>query len=417
MFDILGVRTPIATMVLIALLALVSGCGRPDRTAATPPPPRRVPDPPDYNKAACQFQPDEGGQAHKLNHVQTSIVKEENFGKPYDSADLEAVLGASAMETAFYVLDMGIAVYRIPRQTSNACPTYYVLDPLTQEGLWAKWNEASKGSNEGQLAGLYTDDCAFSANCSEWQVVKPTILISEITDRWTLVHEMMHYNFDVFRRVAGSTASPAKRKADSTLKSNQQLYVEFQALTARIAELKTAYKNQPIKADLNQLAQDVVSLTEIFYAVAVRSEFEEMADEILLLEKFLDGSFKWVSKESAESAAWYIGYARKLGMSRFDEVKITLAFVTDAARQRYFIDILQIADEAREKIASIDKQTAAILARANEKAGVSNEHDGLEFNYLTRQTAEKNFRRHIDSLENTKLMDQLERELSEVNKH
>lgn len=344
---------------LSILILTLSACG--GRSSTPAPAERRVPDLPTYDKSTCLFQPYEGQAAVYSNLGANQILSEPVFGKKFDRADLDAILNASATETSFYVQDLGVKVFKIPR--AEGCPTYYSL-PEADADLRNFWNKIAGGGGEGQLAGLYFEN---TNTTNDTQVVNPTILVYESSDRWTLVHEMMHHNFNV------------QRKADPTSQPISEATNELQRLASAVDMLISSYNVSANKSDLRQLAVNADRLTTLIEHLLVNSIWEEIALEKLLMEEKLAGRLNYVSTESLQSAAWYIGYARKEGMRQFEPLGELFRLVLSEADKNFWDDITAIGKGALGRIERIEKRTAEVERSARERSGLGNQ--ALQFEY------------------------------------
>jgi hypothetical protein len=331
----------------VLILTACSAQGPDDKAA------RRVPELPSYDHASCRdVQPYEGKTAPKENHLQNNYVTEKNFNKTYDRADLDAVLKASAVQTSVYVMDMGVNVYRIPR-AYNQCPMFYAL-PEVPANLMEVWNEIAGGNGEGQLAGAYFEIC--EGTCSDFQMTNPTILVHEASDRWTLVHEMMHHNFNVIR------------KANRSLPGINAVREQLMAGQANLEQLVGAYETNKDRGTLTKNATQLSSMIDNIYVLLVNTTFEEIAIESLLLDEAAHGRFGYISTESANSAVWYIKYSREDGLRHFDAFSDILLKVGREASKNEWRDINTIINRAQGDIDEIRSKTANIVAKAETEA-------------------------------------------------
>lgn len=309
---------------------------------------------PGYDKIACSAQPpDEGPAAKFANNAQTNFVPS-FFFKPYDRFDLEAVLDASAVSTTDYVKSLGVKLFRVPRaELKGACQTYFNLEVAAQP-LQAIWNEAAGGgTGGGTLAGLYFEYC--DRDCQERSIVSPHILVDEASDRWTLIHELMHHNFNV------------GRKSDRNIASLGTVRSIIRRHTNRLKTLMDDYKTLPNQQYLYDIAKEGDSLAKALYDLSVRNAFEEVAIEAQLIEEYAAGRLKGVSPHSARSGLWYMNQSRNEGLQRFDEVKGLLAFVKDEADKNFWPDPKAAAVDAEKFIKQVSDETEAIIKTAEAK--------------------------------------------------
>lgn len=307
--------------------------------------------PRDYDKIACRNNaPDVGPNALFQNKNQTEFVYGV-FNKPFDRFDLEAVLDASAVSTTDYVRGLGINLYRVPRANlAGACQTFFNLDEVPAD-LRVTWDRASGGISDGRLAGLYWDDC--QGRCQDFEIVRPTILVDEASDRWTLVHEMMHHNFN------------QGRKADRNIIPYTPLVRQMQRSLQRIDKWTREHQAQPELAKLESIAAESESLTRSLYELEVRGSFEEVALEAQLIGEWVAGRFKTGTTQTAQSSLWYMDASRKNGLATFQDVTRILNFVKTEAQKNSWTTPANVA-RVEAQIADIDAETAKVLARARQ---------------------------------------------------
>ncbi len=324
--------------------------------------PRRIPELPQYDRSACRdVQPYEGGEAPRGNHLQNNFVTENAFNKPYDRADLDAVLNASAVQTSVYVMDMGVNVYRIPR-ARNQCPMFYAL-PEVPSNLRAVWDEIAGGSGQGQLAGAYFEIC--EGTCPDKSMANPTILVHEASDRWTLVHEMMHHNFN------------ALRKASST-ESINSIRERVRSGQVNLEQLVDSYDQNRNRQTLTSIANQVYTLINSIYVLMVNTTFEEIAIESLLLEEAAAGNYTFISRDSAQSAIWYIKLSRQDGLRHFAAFSDVLLKISREASRNEWRDINTIVERAQSDIDTVRAKTANILSRAETNAAKAQRRSNLQ---------------------------------------
>lgn len=321
--------------------------------------------PPDFN--SCDQKPDTGAAAIAANSTQTQWVPSEFFAKPYDRFDLEAVLDASSVSTTDYVRSLGVNLNRIPRESlKNACPTYYNL-PAADKTLSAIWSEAAGGSTgNGKLAGLFFELCGDGGfpSCKDREVVNPTILVDEASDRWTLVHEMMHYNFNQARKAA--TDLPT----DSWLKRATKGYA---------ADMKTAFKayqDMPNRDDLSLAVKNFRGLVEVGKETYVRHALEEMTIEGMLINRWADGKFKNVSAKAPESGVWYMGYSRDQFIPSLPPLEEVADILKKAADDNFWPEISADVAKISEMINNSRLETKAMIETAKARIQAKQNSNG-----------------------------------------
>ncbi len=270
---------------------------------------------PEYVAQDCTImKPDTGGAAVTANASIDQIEDSGFFGKPYDRADVAALFNSSPIATAAYVQKVGISLFKIPRVPKTdeekeamrragqpvegpLCRLYGFL-PLASRFHHQLWYSVSGG--KGGLAGLYFEDCDPS-RCPKTTVNNPIILVDDSSDRWTLVHEMNHHNFNTQR----------KKSPD---------YESHEELRQKVEAYKSVYTASN-GADSMKEAIALDLLVKSLYKLLVYSAFEEIANEGLLLKEFSAGRLKNVYSGDAKNAIWYMKYSRDNGMAKITAVE------------------------------------------------------------------------------------------------
>jgi hypothetical protein len=283
----------IPTLIISFSALLLSGC--PSETKGN----KVIPEDPSLK--ACEFKPNEGGAAVSSASTADRIESSGFFNKNYDVLDLEAVLRASTQSTADFVKSLGVAVYKIPGPQKSQCKQFSFLETAPQN-LEEQWQEnGGLVGNEkprqggGFLAGLYID-----FNAGSRRIGNPTILIYEPVDRWTIVHEMMHHNFN------------KTRKADPNFKSTPYLNVELRNNQAALLSLYNGFQSIPDVNDLRKIISLLELQLELSHQSMVQGPYEEVAIEAMLLERAINGRFRFVAID-ANSSSWYMKSSQEKG--------------------------------------------------------------------------------------------------------
>lgn len=257
---------------------------------------------PIYDESLCVIPKNQGDDT--ISPREAKLVVSDFFGKRYDRSMLENVLTASAVATGRYVSELLEGrLYRIPRDMvpdARVCPMFTDL-PVAPDDLRDLWDrfaggELRKGLDGWRLAGLYFEDCGRDGYpCDDRSMVRPTILIDEGRDRWTLIHEMMHFNFS------------RERKLDPQMPPLSVLAREAAATKNAAKELLIAYKAKGERDLLSKLqAHSSWLLREWFYHIMVHTVLEEIAVEGLLLDEYLAKRLQNVSPDSLNIALKYM---------------------------------------------------------------------------------------------------------------
>ena len=332
---------------LSSVLSLTLGACAPEaETSRGSPRARRVRYTPNYDEKSCAISKHDGGEA-KLP-LASLVVRSEFFGKKFDQALLDGVLKASAVATGRYVSEvLGGRLFRIPydwEPSQSVCPMFTELPVAPDEyrDLWDKYARVDLG---WKLAGLYFEDCARSGfSCSDHGVVRPTILIDESRDRWTLVHEMMHFNFN------------RERKRDPGGPSETALAEGAYAAKEAVQSAFASYRARRDRSTLTLMQeQNSWLIRNWFHQTMIRSFLEEVAVEGTLLDEFLADRLQNVSATSAGYALQYMTKSISSMRSEYESAVFELdggvkhsleslrAFVATEASRRGWTDLEQRA--------------------------------------------------------------------------
>lgn len=306
----------------------------------------------------CDTKPDVGASALKGHASKTEWVVSDFFSKPYDRYDLEAVSDASSTSTTDYVRSLGLTLLKVPRaNSSKQCPTYFNL--AAAEGPYAQvWQQAlGKNTGNGALAGIYFEFCGngTGASCQSRRVVQPTILVDEVSDRWTLVHEMMHHNFN------------HARKADLSMPTTNELESEMKRLTKASEKAMADFKDLPNRQDLGTAAEALRATMAIGHQLMVRKSLEEVAIESLLLDEWSKGKLRNVSVASAKSGIWYMKFSRDEFSQTLRPYGPMIEKIKKSADENFWDDVSKIADETKTQLDGYTNDLNKIISSAEEK--------------------------------------------------
>lgn len=340
--------------------------------------------PRDYDKIACRNNaPDAGPNALFQNKTKTEFVFGV-FNKPYDRYDLEAVLDASAVSTTDYVRSLGVNLFRVARANlGGACQTYFNLEEVPTD-LRSVWDRASGGISDGRLAGLYWDNC--QTRCQDFEIVSPTILVDEASDRWTLVHEMMHHNFN------------QGRKANRSIIPYTPLVRQMQRSLQRIEKWMNEHKDRADVTKLESIVAETESLNRSLYELEVRGSFEEVALEALLIREWTEGRMTGGNLQAAESSLWYMEASRKNGLATFQEVRGLLNYVKSEATKNAFTAPANIP-RIEAAIVEIESQTQKVIDDARKRVDAKKTGKGLRPLFRLDPRMATHLKAHLDQRE------------------
>jgi hypothetical protein len=320
---------------------------------------------PVYNAEACKTNPPEQGPSALTAKIsQRNVVSADFFDKKYDRSMLEGVLDASSFSTTDYVKALGVNLSRITpatdKVTAQTCLNFYNLSS-PDDGRQSIWNQVSQGLPQGNtLQGLYFEYCGTDINqpaCQDRGLVQPTILVYEAADRWTIVHEMMHHNFN------------RERKLDLALPTEKELRGSITDSDKRLVDVLKAYNAAPDQAGALKIAAELDTNSHLIYDRLVRSSLEEIAVEGTLVEEYAAGTLKHVTSGSAKNAAWYMNYSKNGALDALKDSQNTARQVQAIAQRNNWTDASQKASQVLQNIAAISQDLSTKIASASEKVG------------------------------------------------
>ncbi len=305
--------------------------------------------------SACDTKPDVGASAVLPYATKTEFVKSDYFGKPYDRYDLDAVLNASSTSTTAYVQALGIRLFKVPRESMKGqCPTYFNL-PAADSDMSKVWNQAAGGVSGGQLAGVFFEFCGVGGGtpaCRSREMVQPTILVDEASDRWTLVHELMHYNFN------------QSRKAAAEIQTLSQLERDVNEASLKLEKAIEDYQSMPNRRDL-QIASDALRTLIIGgKEVYVRRALEDVAIEGMLINRWASGEFQNVAANAPDSGVRYMKYSRDLFLKTLIPFEGAANELKRQAEANFWAEISADADTMKSLIENSRTETRDMIEAA-----------------------------------------------------
>ncbi len=311
---------------------------------------------PKVDLSACDQHPEVGPSALIGNATKTEFVKSEFFNKPYDRYDLEAVLDASVKSTAQYVNSLGITLRKVVNGSpAGKCPNYFGV-PNAPDDLLAIWNEAAAGSsNNSSLQGLFFEYCGqgTGAGCKEREMINPTILVNHVADRWTLVHELMHHNFNQGRKADAEI--PSAFRLDQMTKYHSNQFKKF---------LKD-FEDLPNRGDLSSAVTELETLVKIGHHALARKPLEEVAIEGMLIDLWAKDEFK--NSGSREPSTWYMEYSRTEAMKQSGELAGFLAPLKKAAEENFWPEISAQIQTVEDLMQMPERETLRMIKEAKAK--------------------------------------------------
>ncbi|MDX9730581.1 MAG: hypothetical protein RBT63_02315, partial [Bdellovibrionales bacterium] len=259
------------------------------------------------------------------------IIASEFFSKPFNRYDLEAVLDASTVSSTEYVRSLGVALYKVSAtRAASSCPTFFNLQdaPAAQHGVWSEVVGGSSGDTN--LLGIFFEFCGSGAGvgCREKQMVNPTILVNASSDRWTLIHEMMHFNFNRSRKMLPDVMT------ERTLQQAAKYHAD--ALKKHLE----AFKAMPNRQDLTKANEEATMLLQLGFETLVRTSLEDIAIEGTLIDLWSKGLLTNVTNDAPRSGLWYMNYSRDLAAQGLTELSRLPPMLLQLAEENFWPELI-----------------------------------------------------------------------------
>ena len=111
------------------------------------------------------------------------------LGKELDKSVLANTFQMSNRELIEYIRSLGIVVYFLPIDAQpNMALDAQLISIMAPAGIQQRW---SRFFEQNRVLGKY-----FSQHDRESVFPSPTIIITDLNDKWTLLHELIHYLFE-----------------------------------------------------------------------------------------------------------------------------------------------------------------------------------------------------------------------------
>lgn len=294
------------------------------------------------------YDPGEGGPAVMDNVKKTDFKNSGFFNKTYNHSWFEAVLNSSGGETVKFAQALGVSLHYVPHGPDDRGTAYYShmgIDPAPDALRANNWDLFSKGLKPGEhLEGLYFEDCG--EHCDDRKIINPQILVHEYGSRYTLVHELMHHNFNFARKV------------DQNLIGTHELITRCDQGLSELQTMLDAYKPDPTSDKMEAFIRRADVLTADMISFFTRSLLEEIADEATLIKAYTDGQLRYVPKPTT----WYSDRSHKVAMSKLHLYLDAIYHIADQETITHTWPQLQkLADESKARLDMLDRQADDIV--------------------------------------------------------
>jgi len=267
--------------------------------------------------AECEFQFDEGLDID-LSLESKDEVKSLRFQKQIYENRITPLLAASGASSLKYVETKNVKFFKVPRPKAS-CRFFATLPeaPTDFLKLWRDTEKAMGGGEFDVILGMFLPQ----NSADKVELLKETSVIGvlESTDRWTLVHEFMHHEFEQ-RRVENSGNS-------------EKLKEEFFSSGQSVKDLAKAFESNPSTKNFTNLVLGVQRSTKAVIELSKAYALEEVSIESYLQENHEKGIFKTV-KLNKSSSDHYIVQSAHSAMSLLNKVAKVLNSIEEEALYR-----------------------------------------------------------------------------------
>ena len=254
-----------------------------------------------YSDVSCLFQSNEGDDYQKTLAMFNSLPSSfdtTHFGKAFDPRKILPILPASIDAISLFVQKhTSLSLYSVSSD-KGACKVLSVLKKLDDPKKMDYWKEINKDSTDkSYIAGVYLNERSST----------PFTIIREDSNKYTLVHEYMHFVFDT-QRINHGDGKYAEDIKNSFSKSINE--------ASKICSFSCSSDFEK-----NELVNSLKRLSDDFANILIAFPLEEMTIESLLIAEIQDNNMTQVSESDVLSAHWYISSSAAKADAYIEEIK------------------------------------------------------------------------------------------------
>ncbi len=338
--------------IIIALLVstmFFAACGGGGSNGGNPNQPNG---PGNFSSFSCEQANDKGAQLAGGSIASTNTKSSPFFGKLFNQDYLEVMFSLTPEETWDYAINvLKVPVYKVTLVRNQT--SIFDLLPEAPADDRNTWNQASGGSPNTQLAGLYTH---YETMGQPQKINDPTIMVKTNTDRWTLVHEIMHHVFNLGRRKGNNYRLNMDLRNELTMKSNE------------LEKLEAEYNADRTDAKFLKMITVFREVLPILRELSVRSNLEEVSIEGTLIECAQAGRLEDANPSNINSALWYIDYSVNDAVNTYGDFRTEAHKFLDEAQEMGFANSITESKALLEIIEMYVKEAKALVEKVNQNA-------------------------------------------------
>ena len=311
----------VRTLTLLLATAVLASCGA--KTTAT----TELGDLSYSTYSTCQTSADE-----RQSPAGGGVVNSGYFGKLIDRSDLNSILPTNIQQTAAHASNERLAVFVVAQ---GQCSTFSFL-PYAPTHLYEYWKEAAGATGVSSLLGLYKEDCG--GGCNPNEVINPIVMLNACTDRWTMVHEFVHHNFNVQRK--------KYKPFDSDEAIIAVLMNELNVLQATV----DGYNRAPDEYQGMRLAHSLDRVRDLLTRFTYQTSFEEVSIESMLMREFGYNRLRNVPSSAIRNAISYVRFSTSAGVDRLAPIRTAAEDLALSARENGWDRVASNALVVKSKI-------------------------------------------------------------------
>jgi hypothetical protein len=267
----------------------------------------------DDRSGSCDYKYNEGGSAPYM--LPAPNVKTSLFGKQFDASLLEAVGASSGAETVRFAQMTGVTFFKVANiNLKYGCPYTQSL-PTVHSIIEAEFRESEakvqQANKDSTLEGFYLDYDMVSDALGQSNNVGPLIVVKDDSERYTIVHELMHHIYQL-----------------QNPKTGMQIQIDHSRSAREYSKAADAYNKDQSAKNFETVVSRFETRTRDFITVLINYPMEEMANETELFNLFNSGKLRYVNKNSRRDADYYIYSSAEKALERLKAVQEELSELT-----------------------------------------------------------------------------------------
>lgn len=256
-----------------------------------------------YKANACAYGHADGNQI--TTFATQPKIAAVHYGKNLDLSKLTPTYLASTDSIHEFTQYNGLNVYKT--EGGCGCEMFAEFAPAP-ESLMTYWSQVNKDTGN-YLLGLFLPEKKVKTITQD-SIKKASLLVRTDTDKWTLVHEYMHFLFDQQRLKEGVSTESVLGQLDAAA----------QTLQLKIKDELDSEGSFKSNADKKSYALAYVDYLKSTLRYLKSFALEEVTIEGHLSEKYENGQFSQVTKYARYGAAGYLS-------SKYESYKNKVSFL------------------------------------------------------------------------------------------